>query len=316
MAAGRDTTPGGLTHVALTGVHAKALADKVIAGMPSDPMTGAKALVTGGTQTTSTILLPEIVTTGRPAASVLDMLPTRIVPPTYTYLRQNARNLNAAPVPAGSARPESTVGVAGIENRLRVVAHVSEQIDHYLLSDNTNLMSFVTDELVYGLRTAVEGEVLSGPGTGEHMLGILNTSGIFVQAFATNALTAVRKAITSLDGQGYVPGVIVLHAVDWEAIELLTASTGSVDTRGVPIDPVSRRLWGVPVVVNNTLGAKVGLVVGQGAVIIDHDGRIETNRTDSVNDDVLKNMVRCRVEGRFGVSVAQPGAVVKVATSA
>ena len=58
--------------------------------------------------------------------------------------------------------------------------------------------------------------------------------------------------------------VIVLHANDWEKIELLTASTGSIDTRGVPIDPVARRLWGVPVVVNNTLPAKFGLVIGQG----------------------------------------------------
>jgi len=31
----------------------------------------------------------------------------------------------------------------------------------------------------------------------------------------------------------------------------------------------------------------------------------------SVSDDVSKNQVRCHVEGRLGVSVNQPGAVVK-----
>ena len=71
----------------------------------------------------------------------------------------------------------------------------------------------------------------------------------------------------------------------------------------------------MPVVINNTLGAKVGLVIGEGAVIVDHDGRIETKWTDAIDDDVLKNQVRCRVETRAGVSVAQPGAVVKVATA-
>ncbi len=108
----------------------------------------------------------------------------------------------------------------------------------------------------------------------------------------------------------------MLHGGDWETIELLTATISSTDVRGVPVDPVARRLWGYPVVINNTLGAKVGLVIGENAVIVDHDGRIETKWTDAVDDDVLKNQVRCRVEGRFGVSVAQPGAVVKVATAA
>lgn len=69
-------------------------------------------------------------------------------------------------------------------------------------------------------------------------------------------------------------------------------------------------LSGYPVVINNTLGAKVGLVIGAGAVIVDLDGRLETKWTDAVNDDIPKNQVRCRVETRAGVSVAQPGAVV------
>jgi hypothetical protein len=75
-----DVLGGSGRHVALTGVHAKHMAEKIIVGMPRDSVS-SKALVTGGTQTTSTILLPEVVATGRPAVSVLDLLPARIVPP-------------------------------------------------------------------------------------------------------------------------------------------------------------------------------------------------------------------------------------------
>ena len=206
--------------------------------------------------------------------------------------------------------------MTAVENRLRVVAHISEPIDHYLLGDNVNLERFVTDELVFGLRRAVEAEVLTGSGSGEHFTGILETSGLVVQAFATNALTTVRKAITTLEASGYTPGVIVLHATDWEAIELLTATSGATDVRGVPVDPVTRRLWGVPVVLNQGLGDDVGLVIGDGAVTLDHDGKVEVKWSDAVSDDFSKNQVRCRVEGRFGVSVNQPGAVVQVATAA
>jgi HK97 family phage major capsid protein len=184
------------------------------------------------------------------------------------------------------------------------------------MADNTNVSAFVTQELVYAIRVAVESQVLTGDGTGENFTGVLATSGILSQSFATDALTSVRKAITTLDGQNYVPGLIVLHGGDWEKIELLTATSGATDVRGVPVDPVARRLWGVPVVINNTLGAKVGLVIGEGAVMVDNSGQFETKWTDAVDDDILKNQVRCRVETRAGVSVVQPSAVAKVATAA
>ena len=87
--------------------------------------------------------------------------------------------------------------------------------------------------------------MLNGDGTGEHFTGVLATSGIISQSFATNALTSVRKAITTLDGQGYTPGVIVLHGNDWEKIELLTATAGATDTRGVPVDPVAAVCGGI-----------------------------------------------------------------------
>ena len=49
---------------------------------------------------------------------------------------------------------------------------------------------------------------------------------------------------------------------------------------------------------------------------VDHDGAVEVKWSDVVSDDFAHNFIRCRVEGRFGVSVNQPGAVVKVATAA
>jgi HK97 family phage prohead protease/HK97 family phage major capsid protein len=304
----------GTGHLALTGKHAKTLAAKLVKAMPRD-RTGTKALASGQ-QTTSTIVLPNVVETGRPAVSVLDVLPTRLVAPSYSFLRQSVRTNNAAPVASGGTKPTSVVSVVAVENRLRVVAHLSEQIDHYLLSDAVNLERFVEDELVFGLRRAVETQVLTGSGSGENFTGVLNTSGIVSQTFATNALTSIRKGLTVLDAAGYTPGVIVLHATDWEDIELLTVTSGATDVRGVPIDPVARRLWGVPVVLNQGLGDDVALIIGQDAVTVDHDGVVDVRWSDAVASDFAANYVRCRVEGRFGVSVNQPGAVVMVETAA
>jgi HK97 family phage major capsid protein len=167
------------------------MADRIIEKMPRDAM-GTKALASG-VQTTSIVMLPDVVPSGRPATSVLDLLPARVVEPSYRFLRQSARNLAAAPVAAGDTKPISVISVVGVQNRLRTVAHISEQINHYLLSDNDNLARWVGDEMLWGLRTSVENEVLNGDGVGEHFTGILNTSGILSQSFATDALTSIRK---------------------------------------------------------------------------------------------------------------------------
>lgn len=313
MAARGDGDGGGETlHLALTGTGAKALARSVA---KASRVEGTKALATG-VQTVSTIVLPDVVPTGRPLVSLLDVLPTRIVTPSYSFLRQSVRNLAAAPVPVGGTKPTSVVSVTAVPNRLRVVAHISEPMDEYMLQDADMLIRFVETEMLYGLRAGLQNEITSGDGTGEHFTGILNTSGLVVQAFAVNALTTVRKAITLLEANGYTPSVIALSASDWEAIELLEASSGATDVRGVPVDPVARRLWGYPVVLNQGLGAKTGLVIADGAVTLDHDNLVSVKWSDAVNADFTQNAVRCRVEGRFGLSVNQPAAVVRVSTAA
>ena len=175
MAAGHYEQGAG-QHIALTGPHMRTMAEKIIAASMRDQF-GQKTLVTGGTSVVSQILLPEVIATGRPAQSVLDVLPSRIVPPSYSFIRQSSRALAAAPVAAYAAKPVSDVGVGGVQNRLRVIATISSAIDHYLLSDNTNLERFVTDELVYGVRVATENQVLNGDGTGENFLGVFTRAG-------------------------------------------------------------------------------------------------------------------------------------------
>ena len=49
---------------------------------------------------------------------------------------------------------------------------------------------------------------------------------------------------------------------------------------------------------------------------VDHDGQVDIRSSDAVSDDFAQNQVRCRVEGRFGLSVNQPGAIVDDATAA
>ena len=201
--------------------------------------------------------------------------------PSYSFLRQSVRNLLAAPVAEGGTKPTSIVcGRRGGEPAAGGRAH--QRADRPLPPvDDAGQLCSVSSRTSWstGLRKAVETEVLSGDGTGEHFTGILNTSRASLRrAFATDALTSIRKAI---DRAGRVRvrarGRSCLSAADWEAIELLMATTAAPSTmQGVPMDATARRLWGVPVVLNQGLGAKTGLVIGPDAVTIDHDGRVDT----------------------------------------
>jgi HK97 family phage prohead protease len=310
---GSQPIEGG--HLALTGKFAKAMAQKMVAAMPRDA-SNTKALA-AGQQTTSTIVQPDVAVQGRPVTSILDLLPMRVVSPSYSFIKQSARSLAFAPVAAGSEKPQSVVSVVAVENRLRVVASVTEQIDQYLLNDGSpqgNLLRFVEDEMLYGLRLALEEQILVGDGSGENFTGITETSGIQTQAFDTDVLTSVRKGLTKLFTQGYEAQLVALSAEQWELIELLTATTGATD-RAVPVDPVARRLWGAPVVLSQQLPADTALIIGDGAVTVDHDGVIDSRWSDAVGSDFKFNFLRNRTEGRFGVSVNQPAACVLVDTA-
>lgn len=308
--AGQGDEPPGTQHLALSGKHAKSLARKVIG------TEGAKALLAAGSRSTGVVMLPEVHEMGRPPVSILDVLPARQVAPNYSFLQQTTRTNNAAPVAEGGTKPTSVYTVTEKPAKLEVIAHVSEQIASYTLADNSNLEQFVNDEMLHGLRVEVEDQVLNGNGTAPALRGILATSGIQTQAFATDILTSIRKGITKIESQGLSADILIISATDWEAVELLAATSGATDVRGVPIDATARKLWGVQAVVSNALPAKTAVLLEQNAVSVDHDGVIDTRWSDAVSDDFLKNYTRCRVEGRFGLSVYRPLGVVSVATAA
>ena len=96
-------------------------------------------------------------------------------------------------VAEGATKPTSVYSVVRVEDKLVVVAHLSEGIPRFWLIDQVSLDTFVSNELDYGLRLAVEAKVLAD---------VNGTSGIQTQAYATSVLTVLRKSITKLETTG------------------------------------------------------------------------------------------------------------------
>lgn len=195
---------------------------------------------------------------------------------------------------------------------------MSEPTPRYWFEDNDALQVFVQDEMIRGLRDALEGQVLTGDGTRPNLQGVLTTSGVQVQSFTTDVARSVRSAITKLETAGHEDNhVIVLRPEDWEAAETARAEgSGQLKAVANVTQRAQRTLWGVPVVVSNALPAGTGLVIDREAVVVYSDAVVDVRWSETVADDFQKNLVRARVESRYAALVTKPLGVVRVATVA
>jgi HK97 family phage major capsid protein len=294
----RDTTTN--RRLAFTAEMATDVSERMLTDLGNN----VRALATSGSVVVGQEFRPDPVALGKPANSLLDVLPVlQHTQPEFAYMRQSVRTNNAAVVAEGAVKPTSVYTVVRIEDKLDVVAHLSEAVPRYWFVDNPSLQQFLVSEMQYGLRTAVEAMVLSD---------INGTSGTQTQAYSTSVLTTLRKSITKLETSGLDASFILLNVADWEAVELALSSTNAIEHLSLPYDPATRRLFGVPIVSSIIQAAGVSHTVAAGAVGVDTDSRgvaVEWSETSNA-DDWSKNLIRCRVEGRFATSVFRPLGVV------
>lgn len=160
--------------------------------------------------------------------------------------------------------------------------------------------------------------MLAGDGEGENPKGLLQHSGIQTQAFTDDILTTVRKAITAVESLGYQPSVIALTPADWEAVELSrTSGSGEFVLDASPVNRAARRLYGIQVVVTTALEPGTAVVGDFREVTLFTDRRgVMDEWNGQAQDDFARNLIRLRTEGRFGVGVGQPQAIVRVDTAA
>lgn len=275
---------------------------------------GIKSLVASGSQVTPAQTLTSPVAMAQPATGLLDLLPVRFVDDTdsYSYLRQTTRTNNAAPVATGATKPTSVYTLTRVNGKLQVIAHLSEPVPEFWLSDSPDLERFLDAEMAYGLQVAVEDQVLNGDGDDPNLTGLLEVSGIQEQAWNGDQILTVRSAITKVEVLGYTASGLALHPLDWEAIETASVDEAHYALDSVPVDRAARKLWGVPVALTTAVEQGSGVLLSEGSATIVANRNLN-GRYGVVGDDFAKNQVRARLEGRFGLEVYRPTGVVAIA---
>jgi HK97 family phage major capsid protein len=232
----------------------------------------------------------------------------------------------AAPVAERSGgafglKPQSSMVFEGHQAPVRTLAHW-EAAHRNVLADEPQLRSIIDNELLYGLRLQEDYQILQGDGTGENLLGVLNTPGVQTYAWsdgptdvpvADTKADAIRRAATLSFLAYYEPSGVVLHPNDWEDIEL------TKNTQGTYLFSVSMqvggeaRIWRMPVIDTPAMPEGTALVgaFGTGAQLYDRE-QASIRISEQHADFFVRNAIVVLAEERLALAVKRPESFVAV----
>lgn len=285
--------------------------------------------VTTSSGLTSIEKLPGVVALGVRQLTVKDLIaPGQTANTTIRYIREASFANGATTVAEGDTKPAASFSFEEVDAPVKKIAAYTKVTDE-LFADYLAVASFINMRLPYMVDRTEEDELLNGDGTGTHLTGIMNTTGIQTLAKgADTTVDALYKALTkvrwgNLAGAaqgGFEPDAYVIHPTDWEAIRLLKDGnnqyfaggpfTGAYGNGGMV---VGESLWGKPVVVTPaiTQGTALAGAFRLGSQYFDRQGlTIESTNTDQ--DDFIKNLTTIRAERRLALAVYRPSAFCQV----
>ncbi len=221
---------------------------------------------------------------------------------------------------AFASKPQSSMVFEGHQAPVRTLAHW-EAAHRNVLADEPQLRSIIDNELLYGLRLQEDYQILEGDGTGENLLGVLNTSGVQTYDWSSGGTSpvpdtkadAIRRAATLAFLAYYEPTGVVLHPNDWEDIELTKDTNGqylvavSVALGGEP------RIWRMPVVDTPAMPEGTALVgaFGTGAQLYDRE-QATIRISEQHADFFVRNAIVVLAEERLALAVKRPESFVSV----
>ena len=184
--------------------------------------------------------------TYRKPAAFLDLITRGTTASRYIEYRQLTNVTSAATqVAEKGLKPLSQLTFS----TANAAAHLTAdgfKVTNQELRDDGIISTLIDSTLQTNLDLQLQDQVLNGDGTGENHKGIFHTTGILTQAYATDMVTTIRKAITTLQqtANGAIQAVL-LNPEDDEAWDLMKDSQGRYLSAG-PYGSGPKTAWGYP----------------------------------------------------------------------
>jgi len=257
--------------------------------------------------------------------NLLDLIPTtRTTSDSIEYVTESAFTNAAAPVPEASAttgtsgtKPESTITYTTVLAPVRTIAHWVP-VTNRMLADAPALQGLIEARLLQGLDLVLESQIISGDGTGENMLGILNASGINTQAKGTDSgVDAIFKGMLQVQVTGLSnPTAVVLNPIDFGNVRLARENSATGTLGGYLMGPPSQSgpltLWGRPVTTSLGLVAGTALTgdFAMGCMLFDREEA--QIRVGWIDQQFIRNMRTLLAELRAAFAVFRGPAFSKI----
>lgn len=243
---------------------------------------------------------------------LLDLIPAAPMEgKSFDYTQESGSLDTAAETAEGAMKPGGSLTLTDAQVVAKTIA-TWYKTPRQQLADVPALAQALQSRLVYGVQRRVENQIVGGDGTGENLLGILNTTGIGSVAFSAGApLTDLTlDAITAVALSDAEPNAVVVNPLDVAAM-LKNRATGSgerLDSDGAFATPPTT-IWGLPAIQSKVIPAGQALVgdFANGATLFVREG-VNVRVSDSDGSDFIQNRVTMLGEGRFGLAVWQPAA--------
>lgn len=255
--------------------------------------------------------------------TIRDVLPSSATDSNLVeFARENVFTNNAGPQVGGSPeafentiKPESGITFTLASEAVQTLAHwlpASKQV----ISDSAQLQSYIGGRLTYGLKLEEEDQLLNGTGANGNLNGLITQATAFAlrSPQLTNDLDIIRDAIRQAHASEYMPDTLVVNPTDWYNIEILKVGSSATDIRyviGNPRELMGPTLWGLPVIVTNSIAAGTFLLgsFALGAEIKDRQqATIEVSRENSTN--FVDNMITILAEERIALVVYRTEAFI------
>lgn len=237
---------------------------------------------------------------------------------------------NAAPVAERTSdntnfglKPHTALSLQPAQSPIRTLAHY-EVAHRNTLADEPQLQSIIDTELLYGLRLVEDDQLLNGDGTGENILGILQTPGI--QRYPGTPIPtpspviagdtyvdAVRRGATRIMLSYYEPTGVVVHPFDWENMETIKNSLGDYIVAINVAIGAQKQIWQMPVIASPAMAEGTALVgaFGLGAKIYDRE-QANIRIAEQHMDLFVRNAVAILAEERVGLTVSRPESFIEI----
>lgn len=231
------------------------------------------------------------------------------------YVEETTRTDAAAETAPGTAANEATYVYTERTALVRDIVHFTPAHKRNL-ADAGQVRGLLEGRLGNGVERRLETQVIQGGGTGQDLLGILETDNIGSISFqeaghaTENILDAIHRAITtvriSLEAD---PDAIGIHPSPYDTVVTAKAEDSGVYLLNEAAGRTSGTIWGFPAVVTTAFPEETVLVGNyrEGAVLWLRSG-VSISASDSHEDFFTKRMVALMAELRAAFAAWQPRA--------